>query len=77
MWEGYHHGQPYNSTDRGEKVCDPNVDKQKYENWLNPGEANTQNDGDSSGGEQSSEVNPPDPQPAASQHAPVEESRTC
>ena len=90
VWEGYQRGKPYNPSDRGDKVCERNVDKQKYENWLNPGEANTQNDGDSGGGEQASEANtqndgvsgegeqasqanPSDPQPAASQHAPIEE----
>lgn len=73
VWEGYQRGKPYNPSDRGDKVCDPNVDKQKYENWLNPGEADTQSDLDSGGGEQASEANPPDPQPAASQHAPIEE----
>lgn len=71
--EDYHRGKPYNPSDRGRRFCDPNVNKEKYENWLNPGKADIQSDGDSDGKEQASEANPPDPQPVASQHAPIEE----
>ena len=35
VWEGYYRGQPYNSADRGDQFCEPNVDKEKYQNWLN------------------------------------------
>jgi len=41
VWEDCQRGKPYNPSDRGEKVCAKNVDKQKYENWLNPGETHT------------------------------------
>jgi len=73
VYKDYLSGRPYNPSDLRDKVCDKNFNKDKYENWLNPGEANAQNDGGSGEGEQASEANPPNPQPAASQHAPIEE----